>query len=180
MQELQTLSVLTENAAGVLSQISRLFSRKGYNIDSLTVGETDNPEISRFTIMVHGDEQMIAQIANQLRKLLPVLSVQRLLAGSAIHRELVLFKVKAETRETRDEVIQIAIFFRANVIDVTRGSLTIELTGDSSKSAALQNLYEEFGILEMVRTGCVALERGTETIYSASKQKEEFELGKAL
>ncbi len=88
---------------------------------------------------------MITQIANQLRKLLPVLSVQRLLPGSAIHRELVLFKVKAETRETRDEIIQIANIFRASVIDVTRGSLTIELTGDSSKSAAMQKLYEEFG-----------------------------------
>jgi acetolactate synthase-1/3 small subunit len=123
---------------------------------------------------------MITQLESQLRKLLPVLSVQRLLPDSTVHRELVLFKVKAETRESRDEIIQIANIFRANVIDVNRGSLTIELTGDSSKSAALLNLYQEFGILELVRTGRVALERGTGTIYSASKQKEEFELGKAL
>ena len=125
----RTLSVLVENAPGVLSQVSRLFSRKGYNIESLAVGTTDDPEVSRITIEVMCDDQMAEQIMNQLRKLFPVYSVQELLPERSIRRELVMFKVKAETHDIRNEVIQIANIFRASIIDVSLKSLTLALMG---------------------------------------------------
>ena len=175
----RTLSVLVENAPGVLSQVSRLFSRKGYNIESLAVGTTDDPAVSRITIEVTSDEAMIEQIMNQLRKLFPVYSVQELLPERSIRRELVMFKVKAETHDIRNEVIQIANIFRASIIDVSLKSLTLALIGDESKADAMQKLLEAFGILELVRTGMVALERGAYTISDENKEKAEFNLGKA-
>ncbi len=173
-----TLSVLVENAAGVLSQVSRLFSRKGYNIESLAVGTTDDPDVSRITIEVLCDGQMIEQIMNQLRKLFPVYSVQELLPERSIRRELVMYKVKAETSDVRNEVIQIANIFRASIIDVSLNSLTLALIGDESKADAMQKLLEAFGILELVRTGMIALERGAYTIEDDTKEKTEFNLGK--
>lgn len=173
-----TLSVLVENAAGVLSQVSRLFSRKGYNIESLAVGTTDDPTISRITIEVMGDDQMIEQVMNQLRKLFPVYSVQRLLPERSIRRELVLIKVRADSPEVRNEIIQIANIFRASIIDVSLRSLTLALIGDESKADAMQNLLKSFGILELVRTGMVALERGQYTINDDNKEKGEFNYGK--
>ena len=174
----RTLSVLVENAPGVLSQVSRLFSRKGYNIESLAVGTTDDPAVSRITIEVTSDEAMIEQIMNQLRKLFPVYSVQELLPERSIRRELVMFKVKAETHDIRNEVIQIANIFRASIIDVSLKSLTLALIGDESKADAMQKLLEAFGILELVRTGMVALERGAYTISDENKEKTECILGK--
>ena len=173
-----TLSVLVENAAGVLSQVSRLFSRKGYNIESLAVGTTDDPTVSRITIEVMADAAMIEQIMNQLRKQFPVYSVQELLPERSIRRELVMFKVKAENADTRNEVIQIANIFRASIIDVAVASLTLALIGDESKADAMQKLLESFGILELVRTGMVALERGAYTISDENKEKAEFSFGK--
>ena len=173
-----TLSVLVENAAGVLSQVSRLFSRKGYNIESLAVGTTDDPEVSRITIEVLCDDQQIEQITNQLRKQFTVYSVRLLPPDSSIRRELVLIKVKAESREVRNEVIQIANIFRASIIDVSLKSLTLALIGDETKADAMQKLLEAFGILELVRTGMVALERGAYTIGDETKEKTEFNLGK--
>ena len=173
-----TLSVLVENSAGVLSQVSRLFSRKGYNIESLAVGATDDPAVSRITIEVLCDAPMIEQIMNQLRKLFPVYSVQELLPERSIRRELVMYKVKAETSDVRNEVIQIANIFRASIIDVSLKSLTLALIGDESKAEAMQGLLEAFGILELVRTGMVALERGAYTIEDDTKEKTEFNLGK--
>lgn len=180
MKELKrhTLSVLVENAAGVLSQVSRLFSRKGYNIESLAVGTTDDPTISRITIEVMGDDQMVEQLMNQLRKLFPVYSVQRLDPERSIRRELVLIKVGAATPEVRNEIIQIANIFRASIIDVSLQSLTLALIGDESKADAMQNLLKTFGILELVRTGMVALERGKYTINDDNKEKGEFNYGK--
>ena len=172
-----TLSVLVENTAGVLSQVSRLFSRKGYNIESLAVGATDDPTVSRITIEVLCDAPMIEQIMNQLRKLFPVYSVQELLPERSIRRELVMYKVKAETSDVRNEVIQIANIFRASIIDVSLKSLTLALIGDESKAEAMQGLLEAFGILELVRTGMVALERGAYTIEDDTKEKTEFNLG---
>ena len=174
----RTLSVLVENAAGVLSQVSRLFSRKGYNIESLAVGTTDDPTVSRITIEVMADEAMTEQIMNQLRKQFPVYSVQELKPERSIRRELVMFKVKAETPDIRNEVIQIANIFRASIIDVSLKSLTLALIGDESKADAIQKLLEAFGILELVRTGMVALERGQFTINDDNKEKGEFSLGK--
>ena len=174
----RTLSVLVENAAGVLSQVSRLFSRKGYNIESLAVGTTDDPQVSRITIEVMADQAMAEQIMNQLRKQFPVYSVQELLPERSIRRELVMFKVKAENADTRNEVIQIANIFRASIIDVSLASLTLALIGDESKAYAMQKLLESFGILELVRTGMVALERGAYTIEDETKEQTEFNLGK--
>ena len=159
------LSVLVENSAGVLSQVSRMFSRKGYNIDSLAVDTTEDPTISRMTILVNEDEEQIEQIASQLAKLLPVISVKLLSPESSVQREMILVKVKAASREARDEIIQIASIFREKIIDVGMEALTLEVTGDHDKAEALLKLLESFGILELVRTGAVALERGKTTIY---------------
>lgn len=175
-----TLSVLVENSAGVLSQVSRLFSRKGYNIESLAVGTTDNPEVSRITIEVSADDKQLGQIINQLRKQIPVYSVRLLPPNSSIRRELVLIKVRAESRDVRNEVIQIGNIFRASIIDVSTKSLTLAIIGEESKDNALEKLLAEFGILELVRTGMVALERGEATISDNDNNKEttEFVLGK--
>jgi acetolactate synthase-1/3 small subunit len=173
-----TLSVLVENAAGVLSQVSRLFSRKGYNIESLAVGTTDDPAVSRITIEVLADDPSTQQIMNQLRKLFPVYSVQELQPDRSIRRELVLYKVRAEQPDIRNEIIQIANIFRASIIDVSLKSLTLALIGDETKADAMQKLLESFGILELVRTGMVALERGAYTISDERKETTEFNLGK--
>lgn len=173
-----TLSVLVENAAGVLSQVSRLFSRKGYNIESLAVGTTDNPEVSRITIEVMGDAMQIEQIMNQLRKQFPVYSVQLLDPDNSIRRELLLIKVRAESRAARNEVIQMANIFRASILDVSTSSLTLAVIGEESKDDALEKLLSEFGILELVRTGMVALERGQYTILDERKETTEFNLAK--
>lgn len=175
-----TLSVLVENTAGVLSQVSRLFSRKGYNIESLAVGTTDDPRVSRITIEVLADGQSTKQIMNQLRKLFTVYSVQELLPERSIRRELVMFKVRAETADVRNEVIQIANIFRCSIIDVSIKSLTLALIGDEAKADAMEKLLEAFGILELVRTGMVALERGAYTISDDNKEKTEFNLGKSV
>ena len=175
-----TLSVLVDNNAGVLSQVSRLFSRKGYNIESLAVGTTDDPAVSRITIEVSASDLMARQIINQLRKLFPVHSVKELVPEHSIRRELVLIKVKAESRDIRNEVIQIANIFRASIIDVSLGSITLAIIGDESKDDAMQGLLKEFGILELARTGMVALERGEVTINDLTKERGEFNLGKSV
>ena len=142
------------------------------------VGTTDDPTVSRITIEVMADEAMTEQIMNQLRKQFPVYSVQELKPERSIRRELVMFKVRAETPDIRNEVIQIANIFRASIIDVSLKSLTLALIGDESKADAMQKLLEAFGILELVRTGMVALERGAYTIGDETKEQTEFNLGK--
>ena len=177
-----TLSVLVENTAGVLSQVSRLFSRKGYNIESLAVGTTDDPEVSRITIEVLCAEAQIGQIINQLRKQFSVYSVRLLPPEQSIRRELVLIKVRAESREVRNEVIQIANIFRAAIIDRSEERRVGKECRQESKDDALEKLLAEFGILELVRTGMVALERGEATIRnnSSNKVRDEFDLGKNI
>jgi acetolactate synthase-1/3 small subunit len=172
--------VLVDNNAGVLSQVSRLFSRKGYNIESLAVGTTDSPEVSRITIEVTADEMQTKQIMSQLSKLFPVRSVKRLESAHSIRRELLLIKVRAETREIRNEVIQIANIFRASIIDVSLGSITLAVIGTESKDDAIEGLLKEFGILELARTGMVALERGQYTLNDESKVKGEYDYGKRM
>ena len=174
----QTLAVLVDNEAGVLSRVARLFSGKGYNIESLAVGTTHDPAVSRITIEVLTSEKQARLICSQLRKLICVHSVKRLDAAKSIRRELVLIKVAAPSHEARNEIIQIANIFRSSIIDVSTGSLTIAVIGDESKAEAIQNLLGEFGILELVRTGMVALERGEETIDAQTKEKDEFDYGK--
>ena len=173
-----TLAVLVDNEAGVLSRVARLFSGKGYNIDSLAVGTTHDPAVSRMTIEVLTSERQAVLICSQLRKLICVHSVKRLDPAKSIRRELVLIKVAAPSHEARNEIIQIANIFRSTIIDVTTGSLTIAVIGDDSKADAIQNLLGEFGILELVRTGMLAMERGEETIDAQTKEKDEFDYGK--
>ncbi len=172
------LSVLVENAAGVLSQVSRLFSRKGYNIESLAVGTTNEPDVSRITIEVLADDSQARQLCMQLGKLIPVHSVKELSSDRALRRELVLIKVSAKTRQERNDVIQIANIFRAGIIDIATESMTIAVIGGEYKAPAIQTLYEEFGILELARTGMVALERGELTIDENTKEMGEFNYGK--
>ena len=174
----RTLAVLVDNEAGVLSRVVRLFSGKGYNIESLAVGTTDNPNVSRITIEVMANGEQIRLLSNQLRKLICVHSVKTLEASKAIRRELVLIKVHSGTSEERNEIIQVANIFRASIIDVSKSSLTLAVIGDESKAEAIQNLLAEFGILELVRTGMVALERGQYTIDEQTKEKGEFDYGK--
>ncbi len=154
-----TLSVLVANKPGVLTHVSGLFSRRGYNIDSLTVGVTENPEISRMTIVVHGDEHVIEQVTKQLNKLIDIIKVVDLPPQDSVDRELALIKVSA-TPESRGEIIQIVNIFRAKIVDVSSKSLIIEVTGSTDKINALEELMRPFGIKEMVRTGKVALVRG--------------------
>ena len=177
-KERHTLSVLVDNESGVLSQVSRLFSRKGYNIESLAVGTTDDPLISRITIEVLADEDHAELLCNQLRKLFPVHSVKILDLDKSIRRELILLKVNAGSHDACNRIIQIANIFRASIIDVSTTTLTIAMIGDASKAEAIIDLVKEFGVLELVRTGMVALERGADTIYEATKEKGEFDYGK--
>ena len=173
-----TLAVLVDNEAGVLSRVARLFSGKGYNIDSLAVGTTHDPAISRITIEVLTNERQARLICDQLRKLICVHSVKRLDPAKSIRRELVLIKVAAPTHEARNEIIQIANIFHSNIIDMTTGPMTVAVIGDDSKVDAIQKLLDEFGILELVRTGMVAMERGEDTIDEQTKEKGEFDYGK--
>lgn len=173
-----TLAVLVDNEAGVLSRVARLFSGKGYNIESLAVGATDDITVSRITIEVLADDAQICLLSGQLRKLICVHSVKVLTPEHAIRRELVLIKVLANESEKRNEIIQIANIFRASIIDVSKASITLAVIGDERKAEAIQNLLTEFGILELVRTGMVALERGQYTIDEMTKEKGEFDYGK--
>jgi len=173
-----TIAVKVANEAGVLSQVSRLFSRKGYNIESLAVGATDVPHISRITIEVIAGAQQAQLMCNQLRKLLPVHAVKLLDSSLAVRRELVLIKVRANSREVRNEIIQIANIFRGSVIDVSSETITISLIGAEGKTEAVEGLLREFGIIELVRTGMIVLERGQHTIDEYTKEKGEFNYGK--
>ena len=174
-----TLAVMVDNKAGVLSQVSRLFSRKGYNIESLAVGAIEDPEVSRITIEILAEnDQQVNLICNQVRKMFPVHSVKVLKTEQSIRRELVLIKVRAETPEQRNEIIQISGIFRASIIDVAPASLTIAIIGEEDKTDAIMALVEKHGILEMVRTGVVALERGAFTLNEDTKVRGEFNYGK--
>ena len=173
-----TIAALVSNEAGVLSQVTRLFSRKGYNIETLAVGCTEDADVSRITIEIVTELQRVELLCNQLRKLIPVYSVKLLKPERSIRRELVLIKVRAADRAVRDEVIQIGNIFRASIIDITPSTLTLSVIGDETKTAAVENLLSDFGILELVRTGIVAIERGANTINEDTKEKGEFNYGK--
>jgi acetolactate synthase-1/3 small subunit len=154
------LSILVENTSGVLSRVAGLFSRRGYNIDSLTVGETQDPAISRMTVLAHGDDQILDQIRKQLQKLEDVIEIIELAPGESVTRELILVKVSAND-EDRQNIISIANIFRANIVDVAIESLMIELTGNQAKLDAFINLLKPYNIIELVRTGITGLERGS-------------------
>ncbi len=153
------LSVLVENHSGVLSRISGLFSRRGYNIDSLSVGVTEDAKVSRMTIVTDTDEYTLEQIKKQLNKLVDVIKVIELKEETSIYRELVMIKIKAD-KQTRAEIIEIANIFRAHIVDVSKESLIVEATGDQGKISALASMLEPYGIKELIRTGLTALQRG--------------------
>jgi acetolactate synthase I/III small subunit len=154
-----TISVLVENKFGVLSRVAGLFSARGYNIESLSVGETLDPSVSRMTIVVTGDEFVIEQVMKQLHKLIDVIKVNDLTDDSHVERELVLIRVNAEPQH-RAEILRTADIFRARVVDVTAVSFVLEATGDEGKLEALIELLRPMGIQEVVRTGKIAITRG--------------------
>ena len=156
-------SILVENSAGVLSRVAGLFSRRGYNIDSLTVGETTDPKVSRMTVTVTGDDDVLEQIEKQLSKLIDVKEVVELPAEASVCRELVLVKVECDTTK-RQEIIAISDIFRANIVDVSTESVIIELTGAQSKLNAFIELLNGFKITELARTGITGLARGTASL----------------
>jgi len=153
------ISVTVENRFGVLSRIAGLFSARGYNIDSLSVGETDDPSVSRMTIVVKGDEKILEQIYKQLNKLIDVIKVQDLTGEDFIERELALIKVSTANFNERQEVMQLVEIFRAKIVDVGKKTLTIEAVGSGMKINALLDLIKPFGIKELIRTGKIAISR---------------------
>lgn len=161
--EKRIISLLVDNTAGVLSRISGLFSRRGYNIDSLTVGVTADERYSRMTVVCSGDEMILEQITKQLAKLVDVRDIKVLVPGQSVSRELVLVKVAAK-QEQRQGIISIADIFRAKVIDVAKDSLVIEMTGTKSKLEAFIDLMGDYEILELARTGVTGLSRGTKDV----------------
>lgn len=154
-----TLSVTVENRPGVLTRVATLFRRRGYNIESLTVGATENPSISRMTIVVEGDDRIIEQVSKQLYKLVDVIKIVDMTEERFVERELVLIKVKADNN-VRAEIVQIVDIFRARIVDIGRNTLIIEATGDTRKIDAIEDSLKPFGIIELVRTGKVAMVRG--------------------
>jgi len=153
-----TIAVLVENHFGVLARISGLFSARGFNIESLAVGETEDKHISRMTIVVSGDEDILEQVMKQLNKLIDVIKVTEI-SQCSVKRDLILVKINA-TKETRSEIIQIVDIFRAKIIDVSKDAMIVELTGGEDKITAFIDFMVPFGIKELARTGVIALARG--------------------
>ncbi|HEY5549562.1 MAG TPA: acetolactate synthase small subunit [Coriobacteriia bacterium] len=160
MQNKHTLSVLVENKPGVLTRVTSLFARRGFNIDSLAVGVTEDPRLSRITIVVGGEDTSLEQVAKQLHKLINVIKIQDLDPREMVDRELVLYKVNAPA-DRRHEIIEIANVFRAKIVDVGKSTLTIEATGAGDKLSAMEDLLRAYGIKELARTGKIALSRGS-------------------
>jgi acetolactate synthase-1/3 small subunit len=164
---IHTLSVLVENKPGVLARIASLFSRRGFNIDSLAVGPTEHPEISRMTIAVNVEGNPLEQVTKQLNKLINVIKIVELEPSSSVQRELLLVKVRADA-ESRSHVLETVQLFRAKVIDVSTDSVTIEATGSADKLDALLRMLEPFGVKELVQSGMVAIGRGPRSITDRS------------
>lgn len=153
------LSVLVENKPGVLARVAGLFSRRGFNIDTLAVGPTDDENFSRMTIVLDAEEHSLEQITKQLHKLINVVKINEFRQGEAVNRELVLFKISCEAKN-RAQIIEIADIFRAKIIDVNKDNIIMEVTGTRSKLEAIEDLLKQYGIIELARTGKVALSRG--------------------
>ena len=162
-----TLSVLVENKPGVLARVSGLFARRGFNIHSLAVGQTEDPAVSRMTIVVAVDAQPLEQVVKQLHKLVNVLRITELTGDARVERELVLIKVTAPAGQ-RAEILEIIEIFRAKVIDVDPGSLVVEVSGAPDKVRAIEELLAPYGVIELARTGCIALGRGERGLKAAT------------
>ena len=158
-----TISVLVVNQSGVLSRISGLFSGRGFNIESLNVAETNDPDISRMTIVTHGDDKKIEQITKQLNKLVDIIKVTDLTEEGFVDRELILVKMNAEPR-VREEILRIVEIFRAKVVDVSSATYTVEITGDEGKIKGFLEMLKPLGIKEIVRSGRIAISRGLKSI----------------
>lgn len=158
-----TLSILVENQAGVLSKISGLFSRRGFNIDSLAVGVTTDPNVSRITIVANGDEYVVEQLEKQLNKLIPVIKVKRLAEGDFISRELILIKVHCPAAK-RGEILTTVEFMQGKIVDFSTTSVTVEYCECSSRVDTVVELLKPYGIREIVRTGTVALDKGATAV----------------
>lgn len=154
-----TLSVLVENKPGVLARVAELFARRGFNIESLAVGTTQKPDISRMTIVVDIEEHSLEQVRKQLHKLVNVIEIVELDAESSVSREMIMVKIKVDS-DSRSEVIEIVDIFRGNIVDVSKESIIVEVTGNAQKLRAFEDLVKPYGIRELVRTGKVALPRG--------------------
>jgi acetolactate synthase I/III small subunit len=159
-----TLSILVENKAGVLSRVTGLFSRRGFNIESLAVGPCEEPGMSRITIVVIGDDTRIEQIMKQLNKLIDIIKVSDLTDNPRVERELALVKVTAELGTSRAEIMQIAEIFRAQIVDVSPKSIVLQVIGDTDKIEALEALLRQYGVKEFVRTGTIGILRGSKTV----------------
>ncbi len=166
-----TLSVLVENKPGVLARVSSLFSRRVFNIHSLAVGPTENRDVSRMTIVVEVDELPLEQVTKQLNKLINVLKIVELTPDSAVNRELLLIKVRADPA-IREQIVTVVGMFRANIVDVAPDSLTIEATGTTDKLEALVKMLEPFGVRELVQSGMVALGRGPRSITTSGSRAD--------
>ncbi len=162
-----TLSVLVENKAGVLSRVTGLFSRRGFNIESLAVGPCEETGMSRITIVCIGDDAQIEQVMKQLNKLIDVIKVSDISENERVERELALIKVNAEPGSTRAEVMQIANIFRAQIIDVGTKTIVLSVAGNTEKIDALEKLLRQFGVRELVRTGRIAILRGAKIVKSS-------------
>lgn len=154
----KTLSITVYNESGVLTRISTIFSSRGFNIDSIAVGPTENPGISKIIIVTPGDQQVIEQITKQLNKLIQVIEVKDLTNLPCVERELMLIKIRIEISE-RSKILEIAAIFRSKIVDISENSITIEVTGDPGKISAIQQLLKNYEILEIVRTGKINIER---------------------
>ncbi len=159
----KVFQLLVDNTSGVLSRIAGLFSRRGYNIESITAGVTADPRFTRITIITSGDDEVLEQIEKQVGKLVDVRNIKELKPDESVYRELVLIKVKVDATQ-RQGVISLADIFRANVIDVAPESMTVEITGDQSKVDAFIALFDGYEILELARTGITGLGRGTDKV----------------
>jgi len=164
MTEAHIISTIVEHKPGVLYEISNMFRRRGFNIESISVGPTEHEDLARMTIMVRGDEATVEQVTKQLHKLIDVIKVAKLDPDRSVIREMALVKVHAADSNARSDIIQYANIFRGNVVDVSPESLTIEITGDSEKIDAFIEISRTFGVKEVARTGITALQRGGKAI----------------
>ena len=158
--QLHTISVLVENAPGVLARVAHVFARRGFNIESLAVSRTEDPTVSRMTIVVAGDDAAFTQMGRQIYKLIDVIKVIDHTRDELVGRELALIKVRAKTSEEKSEIMQIAAVFRANLVDISDETIMVEVTGNQKKVDGIQKMLEKFEILELVRTGRIVLVRG--------------------
>jgi acetolactate synthase-1/3 small subunit len=168
-----TIAVLVKDRPGVLARVAGLFTRRGFNIESLAVGHTEENNISRMTIIVEGDERALEQITKQLNKLIDVIRVRDIFPSNSVERELALIKVNTNSLANRSEIIQMVDIFRAKIIDVNSQMMTIETTGTEDKVNALIELLKPFGLKEVVRTGKIALFRGSKSASLSNKKQEE-------